>query len=475
MNLLKTPFLGPLLGTLLLMTTPTSTRAADDHPEEAAIRASLKSYFDTGDIKKHQALVTAINQDPAWRPDRINELLHGLPLWPHLKPGRFEIDVKVGFGHVRKITFRIPKGYTPNRKWPLLLCYHSSGSNGPSILAHTERLLGAEVDNYILAAPTNYRQTSLDAPPPYTQDHPAMLRAIRKTVHVDSDRVLAIGYSLGGYMSWTMAIFHPDLLAAAIPMASTISIPGDLAGGWEQITRNFSQLPILHVWGSSDSLNVPGFEARDQFAGSMSSFNETFSPYIRKLGLKTITENRISGAGHGGATPNPDDLRKILKSVRVRWPEKVQHQYRHLHQGSAYWLEANEWAGAGWFESGRRVDRLKGETWPQAYGRAFLPLLGELQGEVVGQKIRINTQHVADFTVWLSPELINFDQPIEIELAGKKVFGAKVKPDLAVLLDRAERTRDFERLPWAGIRINAAGDAKILDAATVLPPLIRKP
>lgn len=456
-----------LAGALLLMVLPA--------PAEADPRERLAAYFATEDAGARQELAAAIAKDPAYRAEKLSELLHAAPLFPAREPGRAELEVEVGFSHVRHLTLRLPKGYRPDKKWPLILCYHSSGSVGPGMIRHTEQLLGAEVEKYVLAAPTNYRQTSLDAPPPFTPEHVVMLREIKKTVNVDSDRVFAVGYSLGGYMSWTLAYLYPELFAGVVPMASTISIPGDLAGGWEQITRNFAHLPILHVWGSADSLNVPGLEGRDQFAGTMASFNEQFSPQVKKLGLATVKENRIEGAGHGGSRPDPEDFRQLLRNVRVRWPTKVQHQFRHIHQGSAYWLEAHEWQGEGWTDFGREIERQKGESWPQAFGRTYLPQLAELQGEVLGQKIKVATKHVADFTVWLSPELIELGQPIEIELAGKQVFSGKVAPSLAVALSQAARTRDFERLRWAGVRIDAAGNARVVDAATVFPPLIRTP
>lgn len=190
---------------------------------------------------------------------------------------------------------------------------------------------------------------------------------------------------------------------------------------------------------------------------------------------KAIRDRLAQYFEKGDAKTREELVADLLKNVRVRWPKKVQHQFRHLHQGSAYWLEANEWQGEGWFDFGRRIERKKGETWPQAYGRVFLAEMGELQGEITGQKIQVNVKHVSDFTIWLSPELIDLKEPIEVELAGKKVFSGKVEPNLAVLLNQAERTRDFERLRWAGIRIDAAGNAKIIDATTVFPPLIRNP
>lgn len=459
----------------LLLTPATLPHFAEARAPEKELAGRLAAYFETSDLEARRAEAAAAEQDPAFRPERLPALLHGLPLWPELAPGRSEIEIPVGFGQVRRVTLRIPKDYTPEKAWPLLLCYHPSGTNGPNILSYVQSLLGHDVERYVLAAPTDFRQTRLDAPPPFTAEHPALLREVQKQVHVDSDRVFAMGVSMGGHAAWMFALFHPDLLAGALPMASTISIPGDFPAAWESVTPNLAGLPLLHVWGAEDPLDQPGLEGRNPNVGTMASLNQAFSPLIEKLGLAKLKENRLKGVGHNGTAPKPGELERLLKSRRERWPKKVSHRFRHLHQASAYWLEALEWQGEGWFDFQRPLERAEGETWPQAYERVFLPLLGELRGEVLGQKIRIETRHVADLVVWLSPELIDLGQPIEIDLNGKPVFAGKVTPSLAVALAQAEVTRDFERLRWAGVRIDAAGNATVVDGATVFPPLIRQP
>jgi hypothetical protein len=444
-------------------------------PSHAQNRPSpLAAYFETADPKARLELAAAAERDGV-RVDRLPALLHGLPLWRELSPGRHELEVEVGFGQKRRITLQIPRGYQPGKAWPLILCYHGWGVAAPVFLSQCQGLLGADADRYLLAAPGDYRQTRLDAPPPFTPEHPAMIRALKEKVHVDSDRVYAVGYSMGGHATWTLALFHSDLLAAALPMASTVAVPADLEGGWEKILPNLAGLPLLHVWGAKDDLEQPGFEGHDQEAGTMAEINAGFSALLPKLELGKLRERRLPGAGHNDASPKPGDLAKLLKNQREPWPKQVKHVFRHLHQGSAHWLEALEWQGEGWFDFQRQVTPAAGESLPAAYGRIFLPLLGELHGEVAGQKIKIERRHVADLVVWLSPELVDLGQPIEIELDGRRVFGGQVAPSLAVALAQAARKRDFERIPWAGVRIDAAGNAKLVDGAMVFPPLILQP
>ncbi len=56
----------------------------------------------------------------------------------------------------------------------------------------------------------------------------------------------------------------------------------------------------------------------------------------------------IPGRGHGGATPPRDLLLEILSGRREHYPRLVEHNFRHLHQGQAYWLEAETWQGERW-------------------------------------------------------------------------------------------------------------------------------
>jgi hypothetical protein len=61
---------------------------------------------------------------------------------------------------------------------------------------------------------------------------------------------------------------------------------------------------------------------------------------------------------------------------------------------------------------------------------------------------------------------------VTVELAGRRVFSGILRPDLAVCLSQAARTLDFDRLRWAGLRIDAHGKAEVVTGTTAFPPLL---
>ena len=105
----------------------------------------------------------------------------------------------------------------------------------------------------------------------------------------------------------------------------------------------------------------------------------------------------------------------------------------------------------------------------------MLPLLGELRGEIDGQTLRVERRHLEELTVWLGDGMVDWSRPVRLELDGATVFEGKVERDLAVCLNEAARTRDFDRLRWAGLRVDGRGRVRPVTAATRFPPLIRVP
>ena len=220
---------------------------------ETTILADLRAFFATADPVRQAELAARAQADPAFRRELLGEWLHRLDLFPPRKPGAAELRVPVGFGQVRTVTLRLPRGYTPKRPWPLIYALHPSGGTGPFFLDYVEKqLLGPAVEGFIVAAPTEYHQTGLDAPPPFTVDHLAILRAVRQAVHVDSDRVYALGYSLGGYAAWAVSCLHADQLAGAVPISSALH---SADRGWP-LAVHAAQ---FHSPAGAERLGCPGY------------------------------------------------------------------------------------------------------------------------------------------------------------------------------------------------------------------------
>jgi len=458
--------IGPLLFLALGSAIPRSAAAT-----EAAILADLKAFFATQDPARRAEIAVHAQSDSAFRRERMSEWLHQLALQKSLPPGSTDLRVPVGFGQVRMVTLRLPRGYTPRRSWPLLYALHPSGGNGPFFVDYVEQLLGPRVEEFVVAAPTEYHQTGLDAPPPFTVDHLAILRAVRQAVHVDSDRIYALGYSLGGYAAWAVACLHADQLAGAVPISSAFSIPPTDDGLWRTMLPNFVHLPVLNVWGAQDTLEVLGVRGPESLGG-MAALNQRLVQWTKGMSLPLWRNLEIPGKGHGGATPPAAALFEVLSARREHYPRRVEHNFRHVHQGHSYWLEADSWEGGHWGGDLPTYQKRPGETEGQAFGRVVRELLGHLRGEVVGQTLRVDRRHVGELTVWVGEGMVDWTKPVTVELAGKKAFSGLLKPDLLVCLSQAARSLDFDRLRWAGVRVDAHGKGEPVTDKTPFPPLL---
>jgi pimeloyl-ACP methyl ester carboxylesterase len=436
---------------------------------EAEISRALQDFFATRKGPERRRLVRTIETDPAYDRSRIPELLRRLVLHTAMKPGRHDLRVPVGLGQVREVILRVPSGYTPARAWPLVYALHPSGSNGPAFLSFVEHLLGRRMDEFVVVAPSHYRQTGLDAPPPFSNDHAATLREIRARVHIDAGRQYVIGYSLGGYAAWAIAYLHGEELAGAIPIASVLSVPPAEDGLWRLVLPNLARIPILSFWGAEDSMPVPAVGGRR--AGTIAALNRRFVEGTRGVDLD-IRHREIPGRGHNDTIPPAEPVLKILSQRRTADPRRIAHTFRHLHQGKAYWLEAHSWEGEHWGSQTPVAERRPGESPAQALGRAIAGALGYLGGEIRGQTIRVRSRHVAELTVWLGESTVDWARPIRLEWQGSVVFEGTIEPSLEVCLAQADRTRDLDRLRWMGLRVGPGARAEPVTARTDFPPLL---
>ena len=70
-----------------------------------------------------------------------------------------------------------------------------------------------------------------------------------------------------------------------------------------------------------------------------------------------------------------------------------------------------------------------------------------------GNTIRATTRGVEAFTLLLSPDAIDFGQPVTVIVNGRTSFDARVEPDLRTLVTWAARDNDRTMLYGAAIPI----------------------
>lgn len=458
-NLLGLVVLGALLG------TPVA------HADEQQIVTAIDGFFATEDLDEREVLVRRIESDAAYERGRVTEWLHRAVGFDLLDGGIQHIQVRFGKGQTRSVALRIPADYDARKPWPLIYALHGSGGHGEDIIGYVERVLGDAADEYVIAAPSGYGEVVVHSEWPPAMEHPAALAAIKRTVHVDSDRVFVMGYSRGGHAAWTLAVLHADEFAGAVPLAGTFALP-EVDGLWETFLPNLAHTPVLCVWGAEDVYADGRKEpSRD---GGIAGLNRRLCELAGQMQVPVVGRE-LPGKGHGGIVPPAEPLHKLLSGRRVHYPREVHHTFRDIYQSRAYWLEGHAWSGPQWAEGLPKIRLREGEDANNpkhvkaALLRTFRASLGELRGRVDGQAIDVRRKKVQELTIWFGEGLIDWEQPVVVQVSGRKVFEGRLEPDLFVCLSQAARTYDFDRLRWAGLRFKSGSKTCVVTGRTEFP------
>jgi predicted peptidase len=124
----------------------------------------------------------------------------------------------------------------------------------------------------------------------------ALLERVRTEFAIDRQKILVVGYSMGGGGAWYLASRHPELFSGAIVIAGPVGDdPPDRRG-----------LIPTYVIHSRDDQVVPFGPAERMAAG------------LEKLG-KPVKFEALSGLGHGDMPGYIDALRRGAAWISNRW------------------------------------------------------------------------------------------------------------------------------------------------------------
>ena len=158
----------------------------------------------------------------------------------------------------------LPKGYTKDKKWPVILFLHGAGERGSDGVRQTLIGLGPEIrkqaDNFPFIAVfpqcedtearylAGWLHESKDA-----QRALAILNEVEKEFSVDPKRRVLSGWSMGGYGTWSVAAATPDRWAAVVPLAG---------GGTSEMAEKLKDASIWAFHGSEDAAIRPSQSRR---------------------------------------------------------------------------------------------------------------------------------------------------------------------------------------------------------------------
>ena len=259
------------------------------------------------------------------------------------------------------------------------------------------------------------------------REHLTVLKAMREVLRrfsVDPDRMYLSGHFEGGKAAYDIAISHPEHFAGVI----------GISGGMEKYIDIYAdnrhlRLPVYSVCGQRDQFRANCVRTWNIWLGSR-AFNEaTLVEYQGRLGEVFFEE-----------TP------EILK-----WC--LAHRRRLPKLGEAFELDCKSlrpWDNYFWFWESTGFPE-KNITWPENYVGPFAPLkITASMKAAQPNMFRVAPSSSGEGgTLWLSPEIADFSQAIEIGDRGS--FKGFVKPSRRTLLEDVRNRADRLHPYWAKV------------------------
>ena len=414
------------------------------------IRGLVREYMKEPLKLRRDQLLNDIQQQEGASPENIAKVLNNLPppvaTEPQQIPGFFELDIPSNDnGPSVKYFVQLPPEYDPHGRYSTIVSLHGIGS----VAAHSvvnpptpeERSKPSMIDwwagspdengwrsgqsmrnGYIVIAPAWARPTQKEYE--YSsREHDIVLSALRDACRrfaVDTDRVYLSGHSMGGDAVWDIGLAHPDLWAGVIPVVGVSNKYCALY--WE----NAEHVPFYVVGGELDGDNSIR-NARD------------IDRYMTRYFDITVAEFR--GRGHEHFS---DEILNLFDWMKNR--------KRNFHNKDFSVRSIRSWDNYFWWtEFHGYPERATANSWPATNKR---PLL--IQGKIVStpgpnglNNIRISSGANLT-TVWLSPQLIDFNLRTIVMVDGKRINpGPFIKPEISVILEDARTRGDRQRPFWA--------------------------
>lgn len=163
-----------------------------------------------------------------------------------------------------KYSVFVPRGYSPQYKWPTILFLHGAGERGTDGVLPTTIGLGPLVKlreanfPFIVVFPqhedlhgrilTGWDPSGLEG-----QRALKILEQVEKDFSVDTKREILTGWSMGGFGAWQMAAAFPNR------WLSVVTVSG---GGDTELAEKLKSVPIWLFHGSKDNIVAPEYSRK---------------------------------------------------------------------------------------------------------------------------------------------------------------------------------------------------------------------
>jgi poly(3-hydroxybutyrate) depolymerase len=370
-----------------------------------------------------------------------------------LKAGRTYVEKPAGLTTFRftasdgtqlETVVETPKGYRPDRRWPVRVQLHGGVSRPREAEPRPVTPNRIEGEEAIYLYPRGHARAEWWHLNQY-EHMVALVDWVKRNYNVDENRVYLTGISDGATGDYFYAMKLTTPFSAFLPLNGNMRVlatPGTRANG-QLYAGNLVNKPLFVVNGGLDPLYpvaavAPHIEviraagAAVEFRPQPEAGHDTsWWPAEREAFAQFVATHPRQ--------PHPESL---------SWESERTDRYNRAHwlvidrlgrrPGDSTALEdVNRLAGGG------VEQRMYARTWPS----------GRVDARRSGNTFDVRTRGVTAFTLLLSPDAVDFSRPVIVRVNGEVVFNGPVAESLRTLLDWHARDDDRTMLYTAALPV----------------------
>ncbi len=404
------------------------------------VRQMVRDYLRELDPGRRRLILTELRSQEGATPKYIAALLDHMK--PPLDPpeavegidGYFQVELpaeedELPLGY----HIQLPPEYDPYRRYPAILTLHGAMSTAAQqidwwageVNEQGQRIGQAARHGYIvIAVPwAGDKQTVYGYS---AREHQIILDCYRdacRKFSIDTDRVFLSGHSMGGDAAWDLGLAHPDLWAGVIP----ITAQGKKY--CQHYTLNAKHVPLYFVGGELDG-------------DKMFENAPILDRYLTRSGFDvTVVEYRGRGHEHF-----QDEIQRLFEWMGL-------HR-RNFFPEDFTAVTMRPWDRFFWWAE---VDGLPSRVTilPHQFP-ARNPRPMQIHGTVNVRNNRLRVTTGSKFvTLWLTPEMIDFNRRIELQINSRRTSDDYLEPDIETILEDVRLRADRQHPFWVRLAMQA--------------------
>lgn len=425
--------------------------SAQSHPAIEKAFDTFWSADDPGEAARagEQIVKADVDFETAWA-----RLKAGRP-YTKAQTGELSWRYPAGAGTVFDNVVEIPASYDPSKRWQVRVQLHGGvnrpqvASSGPDLESDAGNdgrrdrapdLARRRGPNRIAGEDQIYVMPSgwADAEWWHGIQIDNILRLVdrlKRRYNVDESKIYLTGISDGGTGVYFMAMREPTLWSAFLPLNGSVKVLGnrDVRADGDLFVRNLVNKPFFIVNGGRDPLYPVAHV-------------QTHVDLFTRLGVPLVFRPQ----------PNAGHDTSWWPSERAPFEAFVHEHARQAHPEHLSWEteRTDRYNRVHWLV----IDRLGSTPTDTRFADVefFFPQRkssGRVDVERHGNRIDARTNGVAAFTLLLSPDVFDFDQPFTATVNGREVFQGALKRDVATLVKWSARDNDRSMLYGAELQI----------------------